>query len=139
MTLIELNNKIQAFDLDSELDKIISKNEDVLVDANTDMLFSGIDANNKSLGEYAPSTIEYKKAKGHPYDRITLKDEGDYYTGKKLVKGNGYTIISSDYKNAKLVEQFGIDINSVDKSRMATITDEILTPELTEAYQKAIG
>lgn len=135
-TIFELYDRVKAFDLQAELDKVIEASEAEIVDANTEMLYSGIDSEGKSLGQYADRTIEYKKKKNQPYDRITLKDEGDYYSGKKLVKNNSkYTVISSDYKNAKLETDFGIGINGVDESRMAILTDDKFSPGITKAFQ----
>lgn len=139
MTIEELNNNVQAFNLQNELDKIIIEVSPELVDANTEMLYSGIDAEGKSLGQYAPRTIEYKEKKGQPTDRITLKDTGEYYAGKEVVKtGDDYTIISTDPKNDKLVIDFGIEIDSIDKNRMGEITDDQLSPKLTDALQKVL-
>ena len=139
MTIFELNTRVQSFDLKEELNKVIKESEAEIVDANTEMLYSGIDAKGKSLGEYAHSTVEYKKKKGAPYDRITLKDEGDYYSGKQLVKsGESFTVKSTNYKNDKLENDFGIDINSLDEKRMANITDDKLTPGITKAFQAVL-
>jgi len=138
-TIFELYDRVKAFDLQAELDKVIEASEAEIVDANTEMLYSGIDSEGKSLGEYAATTVEYKKKKGHPYDRITLKDEGDYYSNKKLVKKSSkYTVISSDYKNEKLETDFRIGIDGVDESRMGIITDDKLTPGITKAFQAVL-
>ncbi len=143
MTLFELNNKVQDFDIETELDKIIKDNEHVFVDANTEMLYSGIDSEGNSLGEYSPKTIDYKLKPGdhdHKIDNITLKDLGDFYSGKSIIKENrDWTIISKDWKQEKLETDFGKAINGIDKERTAEITDDILTPNITKALQNAIS
>lgn len=136
MTIEELSKNVAAFDVESELDKIIQKNDKVFIDANKEMLYSGIDSSGQSLGDYAPRTIEYKKKKGQPYDSITLKDEGDYYKGKSIINlNNEWSIKSSDWKQEKLENDFGMGINGLDQKRTSEIIDDILTPQLTKAFQ----
>lgn len=141
MTLDELNKKVQDFNFEVAFDKIMLENSKVFVDANKEMLYSGIDATGTSLGEYANSTKQYKQEKGQPYDRITLKDSGDFYLGKRLISEENfdYTIESNDYKQEILNEDFGIEINGIDKERTIKIIDEVLTPKLTQAIQNVIS
>ena len=63
---------------------VVGKNREVLnlvVEMNTqDQLFDkGIRANKTKIGKYSPFTIEMKRAKGQPFNHITLKDTGEFY------------------------------------------------------------
>jgi hypothetical protein len=58
--------------------------QEFIVFLNTNIqLFRGFDANAQLLedigGSYTAYTIRQKKKKGDPFDRVTLKDTGDFY------------------------------------------------------------
>ena len=60
----------------------VDKNKNIIKTAQTDeQMFLGITAGGSSIRPfpYAKSTINYKRRKGQPTDRITLKDSGDFY------------------------------------------------------------
>lgn len=92
---------------------------------NTDQqLYLGIDSTGASLGEYAPSTIAYKKRKNQPTDRVTLKDTGDFYKDFDIiVDEDGFIITSFDNKTNKLVDKYGNDIFGItDENFEAVLT-----------------
>lgn len=47
-------------------------------------------------GEYAPFTIEEKKRKGQPTNRVTLKDTGDFYMTFNVIPFKGGFIIDAN-------------------------------------------
>lgn len=55
--------------------------KEFVIQINTiDQLYEeGVDSLGRSLGDYAPFTVEKKKQKGDRYDHITLKDTGAFY------------------------------------------------------------
>lgn len=64
--------------------EIIEQHDYEIIDMNTQnqLYEQGITATGVSIWDYAPYseiTIEYKKANGDPYDRVTLRDEGDFH------------------------------------------------------------
>lgn len=68
----------------------------------------GITADGKSLGEYSPFTIEIKRQKGQPTDRVTLKDEGDFHRGF-FAEADKFPVVfgSSDPKADMLQDKYG--------------------------------
>jgi len=73
----------------------------LIIRLNTDeQLFQGIDSTGRDLdsigGSYSPRTIEIKKEKGQPYDRVTLKDTGEFYESFKVNPYKGGFSISAD-------------------------------------------
>lgn len=72
----------------------------------------GEDGNEKSLGEYSPFTVEIKRAKGQPFDRITLNDSGDFYDSfEVVVRINEIVIIADTIKvDTDLSKDFGLAI-----------------------------
>jgi len=136
MTIDELNIKVQAFDVLKELEIIIKTIEPEIIDSNTAQLYSGIKSTGESLGEYRPETVKYKKEKGQPYDRVTLKDEGDFYSGFYIQLRNGnFEVDSKDSKTDKLATKYSEDIFGLTTENMANITDDLITPKLTKKLQ----
>lgn len=91
----------------------------------------GIDGTGQSLGEYSPVTKVIKEAKGQPFDRVTLRDEGDFHRGFRLEdRGAGFEISSSDEKAPKLVKDWGNGQGSIygltDENKESIIETSIL-------------
>jgi len=65
--------------LEKEVLNIIAKNEAQMVDLNIQQMMGGRRSDGSNIEpEYTPFTVQIKKAKGQPYDRVTLRDEGDF-------------------------------------------------------------
>ena len=79
-------------------------------------LFEGVDANEASLksigGDYAPITKFLKAQKGQPFDRITLKDTGDFYDSFSVEALQDAIIIEADSikEGYDLRDRWGQDI-----------------------------
>jgi hypothetical protein len=84
-------DKIWLFAVDKDVqDEIIRINtEDQLEE-------EGIDSLGRKLGDYAPSTIAYKRRKGQRYDHVTLKDTGDFYNSFNVKVNVNEIIIDAD-------------------------------------------
>jgi hypothetical protein len=100
---IRLLNIIKSLSVDKLVYKITSNTEtkELIIRLNTDeQLFKGIDSTGRDLdsigGSYSPLTIEKKKDKGQPYDRVTLKDTGAFYESFKVNPYKGGFSISAD-------------------------------------------
>lgn len=94
-----------------------------------DQLFNdGIDSLGDSLGEYSPFTVELKKAKGQPTNRITLKDTGDFYkTFKVEVKDDSFFINANPIKDdSNLFDDFGSEIVGLTEDNQKKISKTIL-------------
>lgn len=95
---------------------IIEEHDYEIIEMNTqDQLYEqGITATGVSIMDYAPYsevTIEYKKAKGDPYDRVTLRDEGDFYRSFYLqIDNEKFTFNAEDWKTRELLRQYGEEI-----------------------------
>ena len=62
---------------------------------------------------YKPATIRIKKKKGQPYDRVTLKDTGFFYSSVYLVvkeSQKAFAAVSSDVKSTWLLSKYGDNI-----------------------------
>lgn len=88
--------------------------QELIINLNTEkQLFElGIDSKEKELGEYAPKTIEIKKASGLPFDRITLYQDGDFYNSFIIEPNSKGFIIRADTQKESqdLATEFGNEI-----------------------------
>lgn len=122
--------------------KTICENlEAVIVDMNTSQLREkGIDSNSEPLPmPYAPMTIEYKKAKGQPIDRITLYDEGDFQN-KFYVKyePTQFSLWSTDGKTEKLVKEWGKNIFGLTNENLKLLIEKDIKPALIDELRKKL-
>lgn len=92
---------------------------DYIIELNTQsQLFDkGIDSTGRSLedvgGGYSPYTIEIKKSKGQPTDRVTLKDTGDFYQSFRVyLDSRSDLVITADTikDTTDLLREWGKDI-----------------------------
>lgn len=134
----EAANQIRRIDLLKIVEKKIVENQSQVLDLNTSQLYSGIDSKGQSLGEYRPFTVRLKRAKGQPTDRVTLKDEGDFYQGFRLEDNKfPFDIGSTDSKSDMLADKYGDDIFGLTKDSNDEIIEQIL-PEVQDEFLKAI-
>ena len=90
---------------------LVLHERDVL-DINRETLYSGRDSNNQEVEPpYRPSTVRMKKSKGQPYDRVTLKDSGTFYSRFVMLYGeDAFEITSEDWKVDDLIAKYGRNI-----------------------------
>ena len=120
--------------------KVVKRNEAEAADLITEkQLFEkGIDGDGEKLLPYARLTVKIKKAKGDPFNRTTLKDEGDFYRGV-YQKNNSFPILydSKDSKTGKLFDQYGDKILTHTKESEIELF-EITKDELIELYESGL-
>ena len=112
-----INEMINFFEnIDDVLFNITQEKEtqDFLIDVLQDQLFTtGEDGKGLSLGDYSPVTIQIKRAKGQPTDRITLKDTGDFYKSYMIEAFRGGFVVEADGQKSpsdNLFVTYGDDI-----------------------------
>ncbi len=119
----------------------IKENENVILDLNfQDQLYEkGEDATGKKLPlPYSPFTINIKKLKGQPINRITLYDTGDFYrSGKLKVSMKGFIIDATDWKKDKLVKEWG-QILGLNNENLEEIRRNYILPECRKALRNAL-
>ena len=126
------------------IQKIIQENEAAIIDMNAqEQLFeSGENSLGVSIASYAPYspiTIEIKKMKGQPTNRVTLRDEGDFESSFYLViSDKQFEIKASDWKTEELVEKYGNSILGLTKENIASLTWDYIYPELLETFKKEL-
>lgn len=68
---------------------------------NTEQMYEGqLSTGAAILPHYSANTVAIKKRKGQPYDRVTLKDTGDFYRGYHLQVISGELVEDSNVQYA---------------------------------------
>ena len=103
-----------------------SDTQEFLIKVLQDQLFeTGADGNGDSLGKYSFLTVQIKKTKGQPTDRITLVDTGDFYESYFIDAFKGGFIIDANGEkdDTNLFEKYGDDILKPDEETLEEISD----------------
>lgn len=123
--------------------RVIKEQEHIALDLITqEQLFKrGIRGDGQDLGEYAPFTIIQKKAKGLPYDHVTLFDEGDFHEGFFAnAEQFPVTFFSTDQKADMLADKYGDEITELTKNNIGEFLEQIspyVSEEIFEEIKKA--
>jgi uncharacterized protein involved in type VI secretion and phage assembly len=96
-TWLDIYNKCKALDIDQEVTESFNDTTEEFTRRNAEQMYFGIDKDGKEITPgYAESTIRYKKRKGQPYDRVTLRDTGAFHKKMWAVADNDKIFIGSD-------------------------------------------
>lgn len=137
--LKEYNDNIYSY-----LESIVIDNEAVIVELNIEeqLYEQGINARGVTISDYAPYheiTIEQKKIKNQPYNRVTLRDEGDFHDSAMIrVSKKGFEIIASDFKTEGLVKKYG-DILGLTNENIGELLFNYIHPEMYEILKKLLN
>ena len=121
--------------------KALEQNQQKIVEANAEQLYEhGIN----SLGiridtyqPYTPYTVRIKQEKGQPYDRVTLRDTGDFQKSFEVVfEPVGFYITATDYKTQDLIDKYGAKIFGLAKENMQEIAVKYVLPVVTEEIKR---
>lgn len=129
----EFNELLQSGRL---IQSIILENEYVITDMNSeDQLYEqGINrlgVNIMDYAPYSPLTIEIKKEKGQPYNRVTLRDEGDFEQSFYVeADAQQFTIKAADWKTEDLIQRYGRQILGLTEENKIILIWEYIYPEL---------
>lgn len=143
MELIEqLMDRVQTFNeglTNGEyIQEIILDNEAFICDMNAEeqLYEQGINRLGVSIADYAPYspyTIEIKREKGQPYNRVTLRDEGDF-EGSFYIEADRekFQIKAEDWKAEHLTMKYGNQILGLTDENIGEVRHEYVYPELLE-------
>lgn len=122
--------------IDQELKDEIMRNEEVIVKmvAEEQLYEYGIEGRGIEIASYkpyAPRTIKKKQRKGQPYDRVTLRDTGEFHKSLKVVfDDNGFYVTSTDDKAQYLLERYGKTIFRLTDENLKILLNEYIRPSL---------
>jgi len=130
--------------LSDELKDEIMKHEDVIVQmvARDQLYEQGIEGKGISIMSYQPyaiRTIKYKQRKGQPYDRVTLKDTGEFYNSLHVEFDNeGFYVTSTDDKAKYLLERYGRTIFRLTNENFSELLANYIKPSLKEKLKEKL-
>ena len=122
--------------LDQELKDEIMRNEEAIVKmvAEEQLYERGIEGRGIEIASYkpyAPRTIKKKQRKGQPYDRVTLRDTGEFHKSLKVVfDDNGFYVTSTDDKAQYLLKRYGKPIFRLTDENLKILLNEYIRPSL---------
>ena len=119
--------------------KLVSQFAAEIIDLNVDQLNKGVNSLGQPIEpEYRPFTVRIKKEKGQPFNRVTLKDEGDFHDSFFLViNPTSIAIYATDEKTAKLERKYGKEIFGLTDENLQEIID-LLKPELQNHFKELV-
>lgn len=141
MTVRELNDKLQALDIDELTRQAVKMNEDKILDLNREQMETGKNTEGQTIGAYrSKSYANFKKAIGSraPFRVPDLKLTGEFHERMILeVDDNQYFIYSTDEKAGMLAEKyakiFGLTKESQERAK------EFNTKSLAVLFKQATG
>lgn len=126
--MIEILENIVSFEGkgDEIIEEITNQPEtqEFLIKVLQEQLFeTGADGNGETLGKYSFLTVQIKRAKGQPTDRITLVDTGEFYHSYFIDAFRGGFIIDADGQkdDTNLFDKYGDDILKPDEETLEEI------------------
>lgn len=127
--------------LEEQVEDTVRDNTAFLEDANTDQLAQGKDSTGQPITpEYADLTRTIKQLKGQPTDRVTLRDEGDFYTGiVARLGGKQVELVGTDPKTAALEEKYGPDIIGLPDAALEEFRQDYVKPDLQQKTRETLG
>ncbi|MES2382471.1 MAG: hypothetical protein V4538_15595 [Bacteroidota bacterium] len=145
--IVQLAERLKSLKISGLLKVLASNKEftDLIIELNTrkQLFDEGIDSTGRLLsdigGNYSPNTIEGtsqykgKKAKGLPYDHITLFDTGQFYQSFEVfLRGTEFVISANTLKDTTdLVSEWGANILGLTEKSLSILREkakDILIP-----------
>ena len=115
--------------------KIVRDNDNILIDMNAqDQLYAkGVNRLGVRIDEYQPYrplTIQVKIEKRQPYDRVTLKDTGEFYDSLYVETAEDrFYIKASDEKTNWLIKKYGAEIFGLTNDSLAEFINDYVKDE----------
>lgn len=123
----------------------VRENEAVVIDMNAEeQLFEkGENRLGVSIADYrpySPVTIEEKRMRGQPYNRVTLRDTGDFESSFYIrYSGDSFEITASDWKTDDLVRKYGKEIFGLNRDNLDELIRSYILPFLREKLVETIN
>lgn len=130
--------------LNDELKNEIMKHEDVIIQMVVrDQLYDqGIEGRGISIMSYQPytaRTMQIKQRKGQPYDRVTLRDTGEFYSSLHVeFDDDGFYVTSTDDKAKYLLARYGKTIFRLTNQNFTELLRNYIKPELQQKLKEKI-
>lgn len=145
-TLLEKVKKVkEALDTGRIAKEIVRDNDNILIDMNAqDQLFAkGVNRLGVRIDEYrpySPFTIKVKIEKRQPYDRVTLKDTGEFYDSFYVETAEDrFYIKASDEKTDWLIKKYGAEIFGLTNESLAEFINDYVKDEAAKKVKEILN
>lgn len=125
---------------------VVVENEHILVDMNAQIQLyeQGVNRLGESIASYAPYkpvTIQIKRLKGQPTNRVTLRDEGDFHAAFEVIADNNISFFmdSTDPKTNALIKKYGEQIFGLTDENIKEFMQDYVYPELLTKLKEDIA
>lgn len=110
----KLKRRIQDLPKERLAREVLEDFTDEIADAQREQMMEGKRKDGSKIGEYSEGYKQLKKEWGQPFDRVTLKKEGDFHEGifAKIegARRPSVKLFSTDFKAEMLTKRYGNDI-----------------------------
>lgn len=139
--LDEIIEGLRKVDVDRIFEQTVRKNEDLVTEMVSEIQLyeegeRGDGVFIADFAPYRPLTIELKRSKGQPTNRVTLRDEGDFHRSFFIqFKGDGFEVRARDWKEAKLKREYGEEILKLSSKNMGDLIRSYVVPDIIAKFR----
>lgn len=142
-TVAEMLRRFEAIDLVELTADSMEANNEQVVDLNREQMEAGIYKEGSPIQpQYSNFTVQQKRFEGKPFDRVTLRNTGEFRSKMYLViRGNEFDVNSTDWKTPDLVAKYNGsgDIFGLTSENKRTAWLEILQPDVVRRIKTQTG
>ena len=142
--ITDLIEKLENFkeNINGYLEQATIEAEDTIIDMNIYQLYDeGENSEGKPITpEYAPATVEIKRSKGQPTNRVTLRDTFDWQGSFWInYQEDGFEIKASDWKTEELQKKYGTEILGLQDANVKVLCENFYLPHLINELRSILG
>ncbi len=119
----------------------VDNNKTVIKTMQTEeQMYIGINASGNAISpDYADSTINYKKRNLQPYDRVTLKDSGDFYDSIEIEARTDDFVISTQITYSIYLVTKYAEILGITDTNLQTFVNTYTLPIIKKSFDDIIA
>ena len=119
----------------------VDNNKTVIKTMQTEeQMYQGINASGNAISpDYADSTINYKKRNLQPYDRVTLKDSGDFYDSIEIEARTDDFVISTQITYSIYLVTKYAEILGITDTNLQTFVNTYTLPIIKKSFDDIIA
>lgn len=138
MTLGQLQQRLQKFNIRDEVKDVFEETKDDLKKLNQGQLFIGMKSDGHFLPDYSRASVLHY---GKPAGPIRLYDTGAFWAGIKVdVRSSGFSFSDTDSKTPMLLTKYGRDVLGLaNKTKNEEYIPYYFSPELSKRIELKLG
>lgn len=141
--ITELIDKLESYEeeINKYMEAATIEAADTIIDMNIGQLYdTGENRDGQKITpEYAPATVEIKRAKGQPTNRVTLRDTFKWQASFWIqYYQDGFEIKASDWKTEQLTMKYGEEILGLQDESVKWLNENFYLPRLIRELKNKI-